>query len=235
MGQNYQTVASGGLPSLTDYEGRSDSIEINTNLLIPGENVLAAELHQVGVGSSDMIFGMRLTEEIPEPLAIITQPTNQSSIVLPGASGSPVFFAVEVSGGPATYQWRKNGTELSGAVGWILNIPQPVASDAGEYTAVVSNALGTVTSTAATLTVGPPPGSSPTLISAVVRTNTFQTNQIMITFSEPLTIRTATNLQNYVLTVLGSTNTIGLLSAHYTLQRCGWFLKVCWTRPETIT
>lgn len=54
-----------------------------------------------------------------------------------------------------TYQWRFNGNPLSGATAGTLAIDPVTSNHAGGYSVVVSNAGGTVTSSTATLSVGP--------------------------------------------------------------------------------
>ena len=90
---------------------------------------------------------------------ITAQPQNQT--VAPGTS---VQFSVATSGIPApTYQWYRNGAAIGGATGNSLGIPSAQTADAGQYTVVISNALGSVTSGAAVLTVNavaaPPSGN----------------------------------------------------------------------------
>jgi hypothetical protein len=52
-----------------------------------------------------------------------------------------------------TYQWRKDGTAISGATSSTYSISSAATSDAGSYTVVVTNSAGSATSNAATLTV----------------------------------------------------------------------------------
>lgn len=71
--------------------------------------------------------------------------------------GAAAQFSVTASGTPApTYQWQFNGVAIAGATSAILAINNAQTSNAGSYTVVVSNNLGTVTSNAATLTVNTP-------------------------------------------------------------------------------
>jgi beta-galactosidase len=83
----------------------------------------------------------------------ITQPPASVSV----RANDPVSFSVTVSGtSPFTFQWQFGGANIIGANGPTYTIPQVQNSDAGNYTVVVSNAAGSVTSAAATLTIAPP-------------------------------------------------------------------------------
>jgi len=77
-----------------------------------------------------------------------TQPSNQSAFV-----GGSVTFTAAATGGSVTYQWRKNGANISGATSSKLTLDNLSAPDAGNYTVVATNADGTASSAVATLTV----------------------------------------------------------------------------------
>lgn len=69
-------------------------------------------------------------------------------------AGDTVSFTATGTGAPAvSYQWQFNGTNLSGGTGATLTLANVQIAQAGSYSVVLSNALGTATSTAATLTV----------------------------------------------------------------------------------
>jgi hypothetical protein len=88
---------------------------------------------------------------------ITVQP--QSQTVAPGSS---VSFTVSAGGVPdPTYQWYFNGSVFSGATTNKLSFSNAGSSDAGAYTVVVTNAVGSVTSSAATLMVSAAPTSEP--------------------------------------------------------------------------
>jgi sugar lactone lactonase YvrE len=91
---------------------------------------------------------------------IQTQPQNQTV-----TAGSGAQFSVTATGRPVVnYQWNFNGTAISGATSSTYSLSNAQSGNAGNYTAVVSNVIGNVTSTAATLTVNaatpPPSGGS---------------------------------------------------------------------------
>ena len=88
------------------------------------------------------------TLTIDTPVTITSQPGDLT--VCEGASAS---LTVVASGGGLAYQWRKDGSDIGGATAATYTIPVPAAGDAGNYDVVVTNACGSVTSTAASLTV----------------------------------------------------------------------------------
>lgn len=76
----------------------------------------------------------------PLPLAVIT--------------GSEAVFAVSARGTEGlSYQWRKDGTAIAGANASTLKLPATSLADAGAYSVVVANAVGSITSQDAALTV----------------------------------------------------------------------------------
>jgi hypothetical protein len=92
----------------------------------------------------------------PAPITptITTPPTNQAV-----TAGQTATFAVVAAGtAPLSYQWQKNGANIAGATSASYTTQATTTSDSGStFDAVVSNAAGTVTSSAATLTVSPAP------------------------------------------------------------------------------
>lgn len=91
---------------------------------------------------------------------ITTQPASLSV-----AEGGSATFSVVASGdGTLAYQWRKGGASIAGATSASLGLTGVSTSDAGSYDVVVSNSAGSVTSSAATLTVTTSSGdSTPTI------------------------------------------------------------------------
>jgi len=82
--------------------------------------------------------------------SISTQPASQTV-----TAGQTATFSVSGSGAaPLSYQWRKNGAAISGANSASYTTPATSTSDSGsQFTVVVSNSAGNVTSNVATLTV----------------------------------------------------------------------------------
>jgi VCBS repeat-containing protein len=83
------------------------------------------------------------------PPVILIQPTNQSASI-----GGSVTFDVSVySLSSVTYQWRKNGTNISGATSQTYSIANVQSSSFANYSVRISNIGGTVTSSNAALTI----------------------------------------------------------------------------------
>ncbi len=84
----------------------------------------------------------------------MTQPLDQLRISI----GANVSFSVTATGTELMYQWQNDGVDISdnstyqGANTPDLMVTNAQAEQAGEYTCVVSNAVGSDTSNAATLT-----------------------------------------------------------------------------------
>ena len=83
------------------------------------------------------------------PPLIRAQPRSQSVLI-----GATANFTVWVGGtAPFGYQWLKDGVAIPGASSSTLLVAVAQPTDNGDYSVVVSNALGSFTSSAATLTV----------------------------------------------------------------------------------
>ncbi|MES2163323.1 MAG: discoidin domain-containing protein [Pseudomonadota bacterium] len=105
--------------------------------------------------------GATLTVMAPSAPSIVTQPAAQSI-----ASGQSAQFSVTAAGSPVlSYQWLRNGVTIPGATDSVTATPAMQAADSGVvYSVVVSNGVGSVTSTGAVLTVGAP--IAPSIINA---------------------------------------------------------------------
>jgi len=93
-------------------------------------------------------------------LYIAQQPANQSAT----QGLTAVFQSVGGGASSFSYQWQAHGTPAFGETNSSLVLPNIRLEDAGEYSAVVSNSFGSVTSQVAILTViassnAPPPRS----------------------------------------------------------------------------
>src|SRR5207237_182339 len=83
------------------------------------------------------------------PPSITGQPQSRTNI-----SGTIASFTVTAAGTtPCSYQWRFNGSDLTGATTDTLNFASVDYTNSGNYTLVVTNVGGSITSVVATLLV----------------------------------------------------------------------------------
>ena len=106
------------------------------------------------VGSVTSAAAMLTVNAAPVAPTITTQPANQTV-----TEGQTAAFTVVATGtAPLNYQWQKNGVNISGATAASYTTPVTTTADSGStFGVVVSNSVGSVTSTAATLTVNAAP------------------------------------------------------------------------------
>jgi len=71
---------------------------------------------------------------VNQVVAISTQPATSQTV----CSGFPVSFSVSATGTGLTYQWKKNGTNISGATSNMYSISNVSTLNAGNYTVEVS-------------------------------------------------------------------------------------------------
>ncbi len=134
----------------------------------------------------DVVFNSTATAPL-----ITTQPVSQTV-----DDGQSATFSVAATGtAPLSYQWRQNGTAISGATAASYTTPPTTSADTGkQFTVVVSNSTGSVASTAATLTVNAGTyllSASPTSLSfGSVNTGSLSTLSVTLTNSgnSPVTI-----------------------------------------------
>jgi hypothetical protein len=95
----------------------------------------------------------------PTAPAISTQPSNQAASV-----GQTATFSVVATGtSPLSYQWQKNGANISGGTSSSYTTPATTTADNdATFRVGISNSAGTVTSSSATLTVSSTPPPPPT-------------------------------------------------------------------------
>ncbi len=140
------------LAGLADSPGSTDGAGRDARFYFPRGIAVDAQ------GSLYVTSGTTVRKGLLATVPVIsTQPASQSV-----ASGASASFSVAANAIPTpTYQWFLNGTALSGATSASLSLANVSATNAGDYTVVVSNPVGSVTSSKATLTVTAAPSPPP--------------------------------------------------------------------------
>ncbi len=136
------------------------SVVVNGAPMVIG-TTLAFRTQQAGVSSlnnlasmtspgSQTICNVAVSAVAP---SITTQPVSQTV-----TSGQTATFSAAATGpAPMSYQWQKNGAAIAGATSSTYQTPVTTVSDSqSQFTVVVSDNAGSVTSSGATLTVNPP-------------------------------------------------------------------------------
>ncbi len=92
-------------------------------------------------------------------LTVVTLPRIIPTATLQHAAvflGSNLSFSVSASGFALAYQWQRDGNDLVGKTKSILAFTNAQPADEGDYSVVISNLAGTITSVPARLWVVPP-------------------------------------------------------------------------------
>jgi uncharacterized repeat protein (TIGR03803 family) len=146
------SISRSTLTDASNIYGSVVSVLMITNVAASdgGAYTLAASNAAGAVVSSNAVLTVT-----PSGPVIVQQPASQAALI-----GATVQFSIAVDGTPPfTYQWQQNetnvtdGDDVSGSVTPTLTIHGASAASIGTYTVIVSNAISTVASTGAVLTV----------------------------------------------------------------------------------
>ena len=134
-----EAAANIGFPGYLSYAWYSDLMQVPDAELLTDEATYAA----ISLPSSNPLTAPY----------IITQPQPQAV-----PAGGTATFSVLMAGDAAlTYQWKKNGANIPGAMLNPLVISNISGANNGVYSVVISNAVGSIVSTGAALVESIPP------------------------------------------------------------------------------
>ena len=146
-------VVATGTPALA-YQWRTGGVaiggETNSTLIFAGVAAADAGSYDVVVSNSaGPVTSNAVLLTVNTPPAIAMQPVSMT-----GGTGTGVAFNASATGtSPLTYQWSKDGTDISGATTPSLALGNLALTDSGLYRLTVRNVVGTAVSNPAQLTV----------------------------------------------------------------------------------
>ncbi len=151
----FSVTAGGTTPLVYQWYFNGSSISSATSSSLTLSDVQAAQAGGYTVVVSNVVGSVTssaATLTVNVPVTITSQPQNQTV-----TQGQGATFSVTAGGTtPLGYQWCFNGSAISGTTNSTLTFSHVHTNNAGSYTVVVSNVVGSVTSSAATLTVNVP-------------------------------------------------------------------------------
>jgi len=123
----------------------------NSTLILPNVSGANAGSYTVVITNvANSVTSTPAVLSISAPPAITSQPNPNNPLPI---GGSVTFSVTASSSSPLTYQWRLNGVNLLGATNATLQLNNVQATAAGDYTVVVGNAVASVVSAKANLSV----------------------------------------------------------------------------------
>jgi alpha-tubulin suppressor-like RCC1 family protein len=143
----------GALPMSYQWTFYGTNLPNATNHVLVVTNVDLAKVGPYALTASNSL-GTASSEEMTldfKPLEVTVQPAMQT---IRGGSNA-TFTAAVVGQGPFSYQWKKYGTNVDGAIQSTLSLTNVSVGDAGTYSVEASNHLGVVESVGAQLVVVP--------------------------------------------------------------------------------
>ena len=158
------------------------------------------------------------TVTVVVPPVITTQP---ASVTI--NQGQTTTLRVVATGTSPTYQWRRDGNSIAGATASSYTTGTP-----GSYSVVVSNAAGSVTSTAATVTVIVPPTITTQPVGATINQGQSTTLSVQVSGTSP-TFRWQRNQSG------GWTDIAGATSISYATGTAGSYRVVVSNAAGSVT
>jgi uncharacterized repeat protein (TIGR03803 family) len=171
-GTLFRIAPNGAFTTLASFDGFNTGANPAAALVQGPDGNLYGTTTTGGWGGRGTVFRLAFTSA-PQ---IVAQPANQAA--WPGATAR--FFVTVAGASPLSYQWRRNGTNLTDGINLLgttqrtLTLSNISFADGGTYSVVVSNALGSATSDGALLSVLFPP---------VFQTATKSGNSLFLTWS----------------------------------------------------
>ena len=147
----FSIEATGSVP--LSYQWRIDGVDINGEtsssyvVTNPTKDITGITCKVSNIVGFVISNSVNLTVGIKP--SIVTQPISQSISI----GSSVTFSVVAVGSNPLSYQWSKDGSAVTGATSNTYTINSVENTDLGNYSCVVSNIYGNITSSSANLQI----------------------------------------------------------------------------------
>src|SRR5690606_34597863 len=116
----------------------------------------ATEYHLTVTSNTGCTATASVSVDVETGVELVTSPVGAAI-----CQGQPLTLSVEATGPGLTYQWRRNGSNISGATSATYNVASAAPANSGSYDVVITPSCGTVVMTeAVTVTVNPTPTAS---------------------------------------------------------------------------
>jgi Immunoglobulin domain/Beta-propeller repeat len=132
-----------------------------TNLVVPNTNTLTlTDVQAANAGDYTVVLTNTYGSTTSEVAVLTVDPVLPAINLQPPGATVPEgtnfsFTVIAVGTEPFFYQWLFNGTNLVGQISPTLALTNVQSANAGDYSVIVSNSVGTNLSDVATLTVNP--------------------------------------------------------------------------------
>jgi hypothetical protein len=156
--------AAFGIGSWTSIAGATDTVYTTPPVTLNDTGTLYRAVLSTSLGSTPTDAALLTVVEQLAPPVVQSQPGNSNTVI----GGTAVFVATVSGTAPLSYQWRRNGINITGANSPVLTLTNVSAASDARYDLVISNRAGTATTEAATLLVTPaaPAALPPTIAAA---------------------------------------------------------------------
>ena len=194
-GTNINVVTTGTpTPTVYWYDNNNNLLQsgASTALALTDLQTANSGIYTIVSSNSAGSVSTNFTVTVDIPPTISQQPTNLLLNL-----GQSANFSVTASGSPApTYQWYYNSAAISGATSSSYSIASVALTNIGTYTVVVSNPVGSVSSSGAVLAVysgmnGTPVSPANNAVGVCVD------SLLNITFDQPVAVGNTGNINIY--------------------------------------
>ncbi len=115
--------------------------------IVGKQSIYATLLYRTNSLPTSVTLPPAVLSRVDAPV-ILKQPTGVTVV-----AGLPASLSVSAQGGELSYQWFRNGEQITGATSATLNFSAVAMADAGDYKVRVTNAMGSVDSNTVKLAI----------------------------------------------------------------------------------